>query len=166
MRLVFKRGNCLDGVDTLEDPRLKGKHIGVVAGTPPGNNMPVNGLMTNAKPYPLVVDTRVDSAAAATMHDLEAGKIDAGVLWGPMAEYYARQASVPMTVVPLVKETTGPRLAYRIAMGVRFGDQDWKRLLNRLIAENQPTINKILVGFGVLLLDDNDRPIGEDAVAK
>jgi quinoprotein dehydrogenase-associated probable ABC transporter substrate-binding protein len=164
--LVFKRGSGLDGVDTLEDPRLKGKHIGVVAGTPPGNNMAVNGLMANAKPYPLVVDTRVDSSAAAMMRDLEAGEIDAGVLWGPMAGHYARQAGVPMTVVPLVKETTGPRLAYRIAMGVRFADQDWKRLLNRLIAENQPAINKVLLSFGVPLLDDNDRPIGEDAVAK
>jgi quinoprotein dehydrogenase-associated probable ABC transporter substrate-binding protein len=164
--LVFKPGSGLDGVDTLEDPRLKGKHIGIVAGTPPGNNMAVNGLMANAKPYPLVVDTRVDSSAAAMTHDLESGEIDAGVLWGPMAGYYARQASVPMTVVPLVKETTGPRLAYRIAMGVRFADQDWKRLLNRLIAENQPAINKVLLSFGVPLLDDGDHPIGEDAVAK
>ena len=64
-----------------------------------------------------------------------------------MAGYYARQASAPMTVVPLVKETTGPRLVYRIAMGVRFADQDWKRLLNRLIAENQGAINKVLLGF-------------------
>jgi quinoprotein dehydrogenase-associated probable ABC transporter substrate-binding protein len=164
--LVFKRGSGLDGVDTLEDPRLKGKHIGIVAGTPPGNNMAINGLMANAKPYPLVIDTRVDSSAAAMMRDLEAGEIDAGVLWGPMAGYYARQAGVPMTVVPLVKETTGPRLAYRIAMGVRFADQDWKRLLNRLIAENQPAINNVLLSFGVPLLDDNDRPIGEGAVAK
>ena len=164
--LVFKPGSGLDGVDTLEDPRLKGKHIGIVAGTPPGNNMAVNGLMANAKPYPLVVDTRVDSSAAAMTHDLESGEIDAGVLWGPMAGYYARQAGVPMTVVPLVKETTGPRLAYRIAMGVRFADQDWKRLLNRLIAENQPAINKVLLSFGVPLLDDSDHPIGEDAVAK
>jgi quinoprotein dehydrogenase-associated probable ABC transporter substrate-binding protein len=164
--LVFKPGSGLDRVDTLEDPRLKGKHIGIVAGTPPGNNMAVNGLMANAKPYPLVVDTRVDSSAAAMTHDLESGEIDAGVLWGPMAGYYARQASVPMTVVPLVKETTGPRLAYRIAMGVRFADQDWKRLLNRLIAENQPAINKVLLSFGVPLLDDSDHPIGEDAVAK
>jgi hypothetical protein len=39
-------------------------------------------------------------------------------------------------------------------------------LLNRLIAENQPAINKVLLSFGVPLLDDNDRPIGEDAVAK
>jgi quinoprotein dehydrogenase-associated probable ABC transporter substrate-binding protein len=164
--LVFKRGNGLDGVDTLEDERLKGKRIGIVAGTPPGNNMAVNGLMARAKPYPLVIDTRVDSSALAMMNDLAAGEIDAGILWGPMAGYYARQASAPMTVVPLVKETTGPRLIYRIAMGVRFADQDWKRLLNRLIAENQGAINKVLLGFGVPLLDESDRPITEGAAGK
>jgi quinoprotein dehydrogenase-associated probable ABC transporter substrate-binding protein len=164
--LVFKQGQGLEGVNTLEDPRLKGKRIGIVAGTPPGNNMATNGLMANAKPYPLVVDTRVDSSAEAMMRDLEAGNIDVGVLWGPMAGYYAQQARSPMTVVPLVKETTGPRLAYRIAMGVRFADQDWKRLLNRMIADNQPAINKLLLSYGVPLLDDNDRPITEGAVAK
>ena len=164
--LVFKQGQGLEGVNTLEDPRLKSKRIGIVAGTPPGNNMATNGLMANAKPYPLVVDTRVDSSAEAMMRDLEAGDIDVGVLWGPMAGYYAQQARSPMTVVPLVKETTGPRLAYRIAMGVRFADQDWKRLLNRMITENQPAINKLLLSYGVPLLDDNDRPITEGAVAK
>jgi quinoprotein dehydrogenase-associated probable ABC transporter substrate-binding protein len=164
--LVFKQGQGLEGVDTLEDPRLKGRRIGIVAGTPPGNNMATNGLMANAKPYPLVVDTRVDSSAAAMMRDIETGDVDVGVLWGPMAGYYAQQARSPMTVVPLVKETTGPRLAYRIAMGVRFADQDWKRLLNRMIADNQPAINKLLLGYGVPLLDDNDRPITEGSIAK
>jgi quinoprotein dehydrogenase-associated probable ABC transporter substrate-binding protein len=164
--LVFKRGNGLDGVETLEDERLKGKRIGVVAGTPPGNNMAANGLMARAKPYPLVVDTRVDSSAVAMMNDLASGEIDAGVLWGPMAGYYARRASTPMSVVPLVKEPSGPRLIYRIAMGVRFSDQDWKRELNRLIADNQAAINKVLLSFGVPLLDENDRPIVEDAAGK
>ena len=164
--LVFKPGHDLEGVDTMSDPRLKGKRIGVVAGTPPSNNMVVNGLMAKAKPYPLVVDTRVDSSAAAMTHDLATGEIDAGILWGPMAGYFARQASPAMTVVPLVKETGGPRLVYRIAMGVRFADQDWKRLLNRTIQENQGAINKILLSFGVPLLDDRDRPITEGASAK
>jgi len=164
--LVFKRGNGLEGVETIDHPRLKGKRIGVVAGTPPGNNMAANGLMANAKPYPLVVDTRVDSSAAAMMHDLATAEIDAGILWGPMAGYYARQANFAVAVVPLVKETTGPPLLYRIAMGVRFTDQEWKRSLNRLIAENQPAINKLLLGFGVPLLDDNDRPITENSIAK
>jgi len=118
--LVFKQGHGLEGVDTLGDPRLNGKHVGIVAGTPPGNIMAANGLMANAKPYPLVIDTRVDSSAAAMMHDLAIGGIDAAILWGPLAGYYARQANLAVTVVPLVKETTGPRLAYRIAMGVRY----------------------------------------------
>jgi quinoprotein dehydrogenase-associated probable ABC transporter substrate-binding protein len=164
--LVFKQGHGLEGVDTLGDPRLKGKRIGVVAGTPPGNNMTVNGLMANAKPYPLVVDTRVDSSAAAMMHDLVAGDIDAGVLWGPMAGYYAPQSTPAVTVVPLVKETAGPRLAYRIAMGVRYADQEWKRQLNRTIQDNQPAINKLLLSFGVPLLDDGDRAITEDSIPK
>ena len=164
--LVFKPGHDLEGVDTMGDPRLKGKRIGVVAGTPPSNNMVVNGLMAKAKPYPLVVDTRVDSSAAAMTHDLETGEIDAGILWGPMAGYFARQVSPPMAVVPLVKETGGPRLIYRIAMGVRFADQEWKRLLNRTIQENQGAINNILLSFGVPLLDDRDRPITEGATAK
>src|SRR5262249_47091324 len=135
--LVFKQGNGLEGADTLQDPRLKDKRIGIVAGTPPANNMAVNGMMAKAKPYQLVVDTRVDSSAVAMMQDLDAGDIDVGILWGPMAGYFARQAPSATAVVPLVKETTGPRLAYRIAMGVRPADQEWKRSLNRLIAENQ-----------------------------
>jgi quinoprotein dehydrogenase-associated probable ABC transporter substrate-binding protein len=164
--LVFKQGHGLEDVDTLGDPRLKGKRIGIVAGSPPGNNMTANGLMANAKPYPLVVDTRVDSSAAAMMHDLAADEIDAGILWGPMAGYYARHAASAVTVVPLVKETTGPRLAYRIAMGVRYADQEWKRQLNRTIQDNQPAINRLLLSFGVPLLDDGDRAITEDSIPK
>jgi hypothetical protein len=68
--------------------------------------------------------------------------------------------------VPLVKETTGPRLAYRIAMGVRYADQEWKRELNRTLQENQPAINKLLLSFGVPLLDDDDRAITEDSAPR
>jgi len=164
--LVFKPGHGLDGTDTLADPRLKGKHIGVVAGTPPGNNMVTNGLMATAKPYPLEVDTRVASSAAPMMHDLATDEIDAGVLWGPMAGYYARQVGTPVIVVPLTKENGGPRLTYRIAMGVRYSDQEWKRLLNRKIQENQAAINKVLLSYGVPLLDDGDRPITDETTGK
>ena len=40
-------------------------------------------------------------------------------------------------VVPLLKEEGGSRMVFRITMGVRPSDQEWKRELNRLIAENQ-----------------------------
>jgi quinoprotein dehydrogenase-associated probable ABC transporter substrate-binding protein len=164
--LVARQGSGLDEVTTLGDGRLKGKHIGIVAGTPPATNMAANGLMADAKSYPLMIDTRLDSSAEAMITDLLKGEIDAGILWGPIAGFYARKASPPLHVMPLVKETTGPRLAYRIGMGVRPADQNWKRLLNRLIQENQPAINKILLDFGVPLLDENDRPIGAETATK
>jgi len=164
--LIAKQGSGLDDVATLEDARLKDKRIGIVAGTPPATNMAVAGLMANARPYPLMIDTRVDSSSAAMIKDLMSGEIDAGVLWGPMAGYFAKQASPPLHVTPLVKETSGPRLAFRIGMGVRPADQNWKRQLNRLIQENQPAINKILLDFGVPLLDENDKPITAETTTK
>ena len=164
--IVTKQGSDLGDVTTLEDPRLKGKHIGIVAGTPPATNMAAAGLMTTAKPYPLMIDTRVDSSAEAMISDLKSGEIDAGVLWGPMAGYYAKQASPPLHLTPLVKETTGPKLVYRIGMGVRAADQNWKRQLNRLIQDSQPEINKILLDFGVPLLDESDHLITAEAATK
>jgi quinoprotein dehydrogenase-associated probable ABC transporter substrate-binding protein len=164
--LVSKQDSGLEDVTALKDPRLKGKHIGIVAGTPPATNMAVNGLMMNAKPYPLMIDTRVDSSAEAMINDLNKGEIDAAVLWGPMAGFYARKANPPLHVTPLVNEKTGPQLVYRIGMGVRRADQNWKRLLNRLIQENQPEINKILIDYGVPLLDENNQPIATGTTTK
>jgi quinoprotein dehydrogenase-associated probable ABC transporter substrate-binding protein len=164
--LVIKPGTGLDDLDSLADPRLKEKRIGIVAGTPPATYLAVNGLMSKAKPYPLVVDTRVDSSAQAMMRDLASGDIDVGVLWGPMAGYYAKQANPPMRIALLRKEIGGPRLAFRIAMGVRAADQNWKRQLNKLIADNQADINRVLLGFGVPLLDEKDRPITADAISR
>jgi quinoprotein dehydrogenase-associated probable ABC transporter substrate-binding protein len=164
--LVAKPGGGLEDVATLGDARLKGKRIGIVAGTPPATNMAANGLMTNAKPYPLMIDTRIDSSAAAMINDLKAGEIDAAVLWGPMAGYYAKQESPALRVVPILKESGGPQLAYRLAMGVRAADQAWKRQLNRLIQENQGEINALLISYGVPLLDEKDQPITADALTK
>src|SRR6202012_1648569 len=61
--LVFKPDSKLAGVESLQDPRLKGQHIGIVAGTPPATVMAQQGLMSLAKPYALTVDTRIDAPA-------------------------------------------------------------------------------------------------------
>jgi quinoprotein dehydrogenase-associated probable ABC transporter substrate-binding protein len=153
--LVFKPGNGLDGIDSMDDPRLKGKHIGVVAGTPPATVMASLGMMTLARPYALTVDTRVDAPAKTMVNDVAAGQIDAGVLWGPIAGYFAQRSTPRLVVVPLLKERE--RMDFRIAMGVRRSDQEWKRRLNRLITESQPEIDHILAEYGVPLLDEQGK---------
>lgn len=157
--LVSKDGAGLETVDSLEDPRLQGRRIGIIAGTPPATNLAVNGLLGNVKSYPLVVDTRVDAPASAMIEDLEHDRIDVAVLWGPLAGYLAKQSKNKLRLNLLTKETSGPRMIYRIGMGVRHSDQEWKRLLNKLIAENKSEIDTILVSYGVPLLDENDSPL-------
>ena len=153
--LVYKPGTGLDGAASLADPRLKDKRLGIVAGTPPSNAMLANGLMTRAKPYPLVIDTRVDSSARDMIRDIEDGTIDAGVLWGPMAGYFALHSEPKLAIAPL----EGPRMSFRIGMAVRHSDQEFKRLLNRLIQENQAEIDALLASYGVPLLDAQNRPL-------
>jgi quinoprotein dehydrogenase-associated probable ABC transporter substrate-binding protein len=157
--LVTKSDSPLSEIQTLEDDRLKDKRIGVVAGTPPASDFVTDGLMPRAKSYPLVVDTRYDSSVRAMINDINSGAVDAGVLWGPIAGYYASHDNPPMHTMLLLKEKGGPHLDYRIVMGVRQSDQNWKRQLNQLIAENQPAINKIMLDYGVPLLNDNDQLI-------
>lgn len=154
--IISKKDSGLDGLVNLDDERLKSKKIGVTAGSPPSTIMAMNGLIGNSRPYALVIDRRYESPSEQMIKDLEKGEIDAAVLWGPIGGYYAKRASVPMTVQPLVKETKGPRQAYRITFGVRPNDQEWKRELNKLIAKNQKQINAILMEYGVPLLDEQD----------
>jgi quinoprotein dehydrogenase-associated probable ABC transporter substrate-binding protein len=157
--LVTKQGAELDGVDTLGDARLKGKRLGIVAGTPPATYLVAQDLMATAKPYSLVVDTRFDSVGRAMTKDIAGGELAAGILWGPLAGWYARQADPPLHVVPLLKDSGGPSLTYRITMGVRPTDQNWRRELNGLIRANQPAITKMLLDYGVPLLDEGGHVI-------
>ena len=157
--VVFKPGQGLEGIASIEDPRLKDKRIGVVAGTPPSTNMAAAGLMSKAKPYPLVIDTRFESSSEAMIKDLESGEIDAGILWGPIAGYYAKKHEPPLSISLLTKEASGPSMTYRIVMGVRRSDQEWKRQLNGLIAARQKEINHLLLSYGVPLLDEQDNLI-------
>jgi len=84
--------------------------------------------------------------------------IDVALLWGPIAGYYARKSNEKLIVTPLADES-GARMSFRIAFGVRHSDQNWKRELNQLIAQNKNEIEKILAGSGVPLLDEDNRPV-------
>jgi len=154
--IVTRAGSDLEGLTTLDDPRLKSKQyrIGLVANTPPGNILAKEGLMGAVKPYPLMVDTRFDSSSATMIRDLEAGEIDVALLWGPIAGYYVKNAKTKLNLAP-IQETSGTRMAFRVAFGVRHSDQIWKRDLNQFISQNKSELEKILIDYGVPLIDEN-----------
>ena len=158
--IVTRAGSDLADLKSLDDPRLKekGRHIGLVANTPPGNLLAANGLMGAVRPYALMVDTRIESSSAAMIADLEKGDLDIAILWGPFAGYYAKKAADRLIVTPIA-DAPGTRMSFRIAFGVRHSDQNWKRDLNQFIAQNKAPLDKILKEYGVPLLGEDGRPL-------
>ena len=156
---LARKDGPLAGVTSLADPKLKSARIGIVAGTPPATLMARYGLIANARPFPLMVDRRHFNPAKRMVDEIANGDLDAGVLWGPIGGFHARNADVPIAVRSLAHEKSRPRMTYRITFGVRPTEKQWKRQLNRLIRKKQDAINKILLDFGVPILDEDDNLI-------
>jgi quinoprotein dehydrogenase-associated probable ABC transporter substrate-binding protein len=150
--LVYRADSGLK-IETLNDPALHKLTIGIIANSPPAQVMAGEGLMDRIHGYSLVVDTRFSSVGQEMIGDLVNKTIDIGVLWGPIAGYYAAQEKTPLVVVPLVKEPPESRMDFWITMGVRVGDLIWKRQLNELIRTHQDAITAILRSYHVPLLD-------------
>ena len=112
------------------------------------------GLMASAKGYSLFVDSRFETPVLDMLADLHAGKIEAAVLWGPLAGPIIKQKYSEMQLTLLLIEALPPRMFFRITMGVRQGERVWKRKLNALIRRNQPEIDQILREAGVPLVTD------------
>jgi quinoprotein dehydrogenase-associated probable ABC transporter substrate-binding protein len=156
--LVSRKGS-LDGVTGLDDPRLKGRAIGVIVGTPPVDRMGAVGLVPTMKPYPpyqFDPARKHQTVSAEIVADVASGKLDAAVLWGPAAGWLARQSGTAMEVVPLLHEPDRPPLAYRIAMGVRHGENEWKRVLNTALRKRRAEIEAVLRDYAVPLLDEEE----------
>ncbi|MCJ2108342.1 substrate-binding domain-containing protein [Methylobacterium sp. E-041] len=159
--LIVKQGD-LAGVTGLDDPKLKGKRIGVIAGTPPVNRMGDLGLISSMKayaPYQLDPARKNQTVGAEIVSDLAAGQIDAAVLWGPSAGWLAKQSGTAMDVIPLLKEPDRPPMSYRIAMAVRIGENDWKRSLNTILRKRRSDIEAVLRDFDVPLLEEEENKL-------
>ena len=159
--LIVKQGD-LAGVSGLDDPKLKGKRIGVIAGTPPVNRMGDLGLISSMKayaPYQLDPARKNQTVGAEIVSDLAAGQIDAAVLWGPSAGWLAKQSGTAMDVIPLLKEPDRPPMSYRIAMAVRIGENDWKRSLNTILRKRRSDIEAVLRDFDVPLLEEEENKL-------
>lgn len=154
--LVTRQGE-FDGVVRLDDPKLKGRAIGVIGGTPPVNRMGEVGLVSTMKayaPYQLDPARKHQTVSAEVIADLAEKRIDAAILWGPAAGWLARQSGVPMSVVPLLQEPDRPPLTFRIALGVRMEENDWKRTLNTILRKRRTDIEAVLRAYDVPLLEE------------
>jgi len=121
--MIYRKDSGLTAT-SVGDPQLKDKTVGVVAGTPPATLVAQAGLMTNAKPYHLMVDTRHYAPTKDAIDDLVKGEIDVALLWGPLGAWHAKESGEELVVVPLLEEDPSVRLDFRVSMAVRYQETD------------------------------------------
>jgi ABC-type amino acid transport substrate-binding protein len=147
------------GATGLGDPALADKRIGLIAATPPTDLLLRHGLMPHVTSYALAVDTRYDSSARAMIQDILDRKIDVGLLWGPLAGYYIKHEALPLKAAFIDSEPDSTRLDFRIAMGVRPGEPEWRRRINAALEKHRAEVAQVLAGYDVPLLDEQGQPV-------
>ena len=159
--LVFAPGKAglepvMTGADFLALPpaTLKSLRIGIYDRSPASDWLVKHRLVDQGVPYPMMNADPTEYPGQIIERDLAAGKIDAAVVWGPIAGYFAQRAKPALRVVPL-KSEPGVRFDYPMAMGVRYGEREWKQQVEGLLESQRAEIQAILREFGVPLVDES-----------
>jgi mxaJ protein len=159
--LVFAEGKGLDPVRSADDflkldkPRLDTLRIGIYDRSPASEWLSRHGLVERGVPYKMLNADPDQYPGEIIEKDLAAGAIDAAVVWGPIAGYFARRVKTPtLRVVPL-KSEPGVQFDFEMAMGVRYGEREWKQQIEGLIESRRAEIQAILREFGVPLVDES-----------
>lgn len=131
-------------------PDLKKARIGIVGQSTATIPLNDNNLMGNARPYRLQRDLNLPPSFL--IDDLVKGEIDVAIVWGPIGGYFAKQSSIPLTVVN-IPEYEGVNVKgkeeWNISIGVRKADKDRMALIDAALERNKDKINKILDDFGI-----------------
>jgi ABC-type amino acid transport substrate-binding protein len=139
----------------LPQATLRSLRIGVYDRSPASDWLVKHQLVDQGVPYSMMNANPAQYPGQIIERDLSTGKIDAAIVWGPIAGYYAQRVkSVALTVVPL-KSEPGVRFEYEMAMGVRYGEREWKQQVEGLLDSQRAEILAILREYGVPLVDES-----------
>jgi quinoprotein dehydrogenase-associated probable ABC transporter substrate-binding protein len=162
--MAYVKGKGLDSVQTLEDllklppEKLASLRLGVFAGSPVTEWLLDHGLIDRMVSYQAQSGDPAEYPGQMVEQDLAKGAIDVAFIWGPIAGYYARQATkVPIVAIPLTPHPN-TQFEFDIVMATRFGEAAYKQRIDAAIERNRPQINAILAQYGVPLLTVSQPP--------
>jgi mxaJ protein len=157
--LVFPKGKGMDQVASAEDflkldaAKLSALRIGIYDRSPASDWLSKHELVEQGVPYKMMNADPDQYPGEIIEKDLAAGKLDVAIVWGPIAGYFAQRVKTPALVVVPMKSEPGVKFDYQMAMGVRYGEREWKQQIEDLIESKRSEIQAILTEYGVPLVD-------------
>jgi quinoprotein dehydrogenase-associated probable ABC transporter substrate-binding protein len=155
-RSEFNALKAADDLLKLPAEQLRALRIGVFGRSPGADWLLRNNLLERAVFYSPQSGDPHENPALVIERDLANDVIDLAIVWGPVAGHLVRAHSAfpAWHAVPFVPDKD-IKFDYEIAMGVRFGEKEWKDELDRWIATHEQPVHDILTKYLVPLLDAN-----------
>jgi len=156
--LVYVAGRELDlpaAEDLIDLPRAArdALRIGVFTPSPAAEWLARHGMHEQMVAYAALAGDPDVYPGKIIENELLAGELDAAILWGPIAGYFAaRAAPVPVAVVPLRSEP-GIQFEFAMAAGVRFGERESRARLEELMARTAPATAELLAEYHIPLIE-------------
>jgi len=157
--LVIPKGKGMDQVVTgddflkLDKAKLASLRIGIYDRSPASDWLNKHKLVDQGVPYQIMNADPAQYPGEIIEKDLATGKLDAAIVWGPIAGYFAQRVKSPQLMVVPLKSEEGVQFDYQMSMGVRYGEREWKQQIEGLIETKRPEIQAILKEYGVPIVD-------------
>lgn len=144
-------------VRSLDDPGLKRLRLGVqmigddFSNSPPAHALAARGMISNIVGFSVLGDYAQPNPPARIVEAVAAGEVDAAIVWGPLAGFFARSSSAPLTLTPVEPQIDVPFLpfVFDIAMAVRREDAGRAAAIDKFIERRQADIDALLREYGV-----------------
>jgi quinoprotein dehydrogenase-associated probable ABC transporter substrate-binding protein len=127
--------------------------IGVFSRSPGNDWLLKNALIERAVVYADQSGDAKETPATALERDLASGRIDVGILWGPIAAMLAMNHAGDKWHTAAFTPNHDIRFDYEIAMGMRQGESDWKTTVDGWIAGHGDAIAAILKSYQIPVVD-------------
>jgi len=157
--LVYTKGRDLDGVTTGKqfielDPEIRDNlKIGAFTPTPGAKWLARHGMTHQMVAFVAMSGDPDAYPGEIIEKELTGGRLDAAIVWGPIAGYFASRAQdVETAVIPLESEP-GIQFDFAISAGVRYGDSERKRVLEELMSKTTGPMQAVFAEYSVPLLD-------------
>lgn len=142
---------------SLADERLRELRIGVqmigddFSNSPPAHALSARGIVQNVIGYSVLGDYSQPNPPARIIDAVATGEIDAALVWGPLAGYFAQRQPVPLELAPITPQVDSPSrpFVFDISMAVRRGDTERLAMLESFIQDRGAEIDRLLDEFGV-----------------
>jgi quinoprotein dehydrogenase-associated probable ABC transporter substrate-binding protein len=143
-------------LESFQDEDIRSLRIGVqlpgddLAATPPGHALAARGAVQNVVGFTVYGERPVGQRI---IEAIAAGRLDAAVVWGPAAGFFAREKHLHVSAAKAPAELASLPFAFSISIGVRKGESALRDRLNAVLEKRKADIDAVLDQYAVPRLD-------------